>query len=170
MRLKGSQTASLAAAMIGIFIVLLLVAALSHVGGADEAEWEILVQRQIHRGYPYIYRIYGPPNQEAYLWTTVGHLNDAPARIATDGRGEATLTVKLEWPGGDQHGYLYLTATEQKTGRPFSPKRKWSSAPRRPHRLPLRCRRPPGRPPRRRHRHRRRSRHPLLRRSTSTSR
>ena len=121
MRLKESRTASLAAAMIGICLVLLLVAGLSGVGGvggADEAEWEILVQRQIHRGYPYIYRIYGPPNQEAYLWTTVGHLNDAPARIATDGRGEATLTVKLEWPGGDQHGYVNLTQTEE-YGPPF---------------------------------------------------
>ena len=118
MRLKGSQTASLAAAMIGIFIVALLVAALSDVGMADEAEWEILVQRQIHRGYPYIYRIYGPPHQEAYLWTTVGHLNDAPARIVTDGRGEATLTVKLEWLGGDQHGYVNLTQTEE-YGPPF---------------------------------------------------
>ena len=122
MRLKGSRTASLAAAMIGICLVLLLVAGLSGVGGvggADEAEWEILVQRQIHRGYPYIYRIYGPPNQEAYLWTTVGHLSDAPARIVTDARGEAALTVKLEWRGGDQHGDVYLTRTEQKTGGPI---------------------------------------------------
>ena len=118
MRLKGSRTASLVAAMTGICLVLLLVAALSGVGGADEPEWEILVQRQIHRGYPYIYRIYGPPHQEAYLWTTVGHLNDTPAWIVTDGRGEATLTVKLEWPGGDQHGYVNLTQTEE-YGPPF---------------------------------------------------
>ena len=120
MRLRGSQTASLAAATTGILIVFLLVAALYQAvrAGEGEAEWEILVQPQIHRGYPYIYRIYGPPHQEAYLWTTVGHLNDAPARIVTDGRGEATLTVKLEWPGGDQHGYVNLTQTEE-YGPPF---------------------------------------------------
>ncbi len=120
MRLRGSQTASLAAATTGILIVFLLVEALYQAvrAGEGEPEWEILVQPQIHRGYPYIYRIYGPPHQEAYLWTTLGYLSDAPARIVTDGRGEATLTVKLEWPGGDFHGYLYLTATEE-DGPPF---------------------------------------------------
>ena len=123
MRLRGSQTASLAAATTGILIVFLLVAALYQAvrAGEGEPEWEILIQPQIHRGYPYIYRIYGPPHQVAYLWTTVGHLNDAPARIVTNARGETALTVKLEWLGGDQHGYVYLTQTEQKTGGPFSP-------------------------------------------------
>ena len=120
MRLRGSQTASLAAATTGILIVFLLVAALYQAvrAGEGEPEWEILIQPRIHRGYPYIYRIYGPPHQVAYLWTTVGHLNDAPARIVTNARGETALTVKLEWLGGDQHGYVNLTQTEE-YGPPF---------------------------------------------------